>query len=58
MAEYDTSTANYGRADKSFAAPDLARHAGPDAGAVASAKLLRQDGKQWKLVKNFPEIRT
>ena len=45
MAEYDTSTANYGRADKSFAAPDLARHAGPDAGAVASAKQAATTAK-------------
>jgi len=45
MAEYDTSTANYGRADKSFTAPDLARYAGPDAGAEASAKQAATTAK-------------
>lgn len=45
MAEYDTSSANYGRADKSFTAPDLARYAGPDAGAEAIAKQAATTAK-------------
>ena len=42
MAEYDSSTINYGKFDKSAAAPDLGSYATADEGLTASAKQAAQ----------------